>query len=194
MPTDPHLPIIINFSSESLKFRLKHKTKELLIKALGKLKLPSIVDATAGLGVDSFILAAHGMQLEMIERSPIIAQVLHDALVRGAQDPAIAQIIGRMKLRQGDALTILPQLHPDVIYLDPMFPHKSKTALVKKEMRLLQEAVGGDADAPALLALALTQAKQRVIVKRPRHASSIAGIKPSYQLTGSAARFDIYVK
>lgn len=60
---------------------------------------------------------------------------------------------------------------PDVVYLDPMYPHRQKSALVKKEMRVFQSLVGNDDDADSLLIPAMTIAKRRVVVKRPNYAS-----------------------
>ncbi|MCT1282181.1 class I SAM-dependent methyltransferase, partial [Pseudomonas aeruginosa] len=83
---------------------------------------------------------------------------------------------------------------PQVIYLDPMFPHRDKSALVKKEMRLFRPLVGDDLDAPALLQAALALASHRVVVKRPRKAPIIEGPKPGYSLEGKSSRYDIYPK
>jgi 16S rRNA (guanine1516-N2)-methyltransferase len=83
---------------------------------------------------------------------------------------------------------------PQVIYLDPMFPHRDKSALVKKEMRLFRPLVGDDDDAPALLQAALALATHRVVVKRSRKAPVIAGEQPGYVLEGKSSRFDIYPK
>src|SRR5690606_5526316 len=97
-----------------------------------------ILDATAGWGRDSFILASLGFEVTMIERSPIVAVLLKDALKRAANNEACK----RMHLIQDDAVHYLQPLaeknRPDVIYLDPMFPARKKSALVKKEMALLQ--------------------------------------------------------
>ncbi len=83
---------------------------------------------------------------------------------------------------------------PQVIYLDPMFPHRDKSALVKKEMRVFRPLVGDDLDAPALLEAALALATHRVVVKRPRKAPIIDGPKPSHGLEGKSSRYDIYPK
>ena len=102
----------------------------------------------------------------------------------------------RIQLQWGVAHAILAQLadseRPDVVYLDPMFPERTKHALVKKEMRLFRDVVGDDMDADALMELALEVARKRVVVKRPRKADSVAGRKPGYQLLGKSSRFDVY--
>jgi 16S rRNA (guanine1516-N2)-methyltransferase len=82
---------------------------------------------------------------------------------------------------------------PDVVYLDPMYPHRSKSALVKKEMRYARAIVGDDEEAPALLATALKTAKERVVVKRPRSAKPLAGPKPTVAIESKNTRYDIYV-
>ncbi|WP_415035564.1 class I SAM-dependent methyltransferase [Azonexus sp.] len=158
---------------------------------------PHILDATAGLGGDAFVLAQLGCPLTLIERHPIIAALLADGLARAAHHPETAASSARMQLRQGNACALMrewTQDAPQVIYLDPMFPHRNKSALVKKEMRLLRPLVGDDDDAPELLAAALALASHRVVVKRPRPAPAIAGPAPSHRLEGKSSRYDIYAK
>ena len=133
-----------------------------------------------------------------MERSPIIAALLRDGLDRALSNNNTRPIAERMQLRVGDATTIINQLAeqecPDVIYLDPMYPHRSKSALVKKEMRMLRALVGEDPDAPQLLETALRAARTRVVVKRPRLAEVLPGITPSHTLVGSTTRFDVYMR
>ncbi|WP_447651687.1 class I SAM-dependent methyltransferase [Pseudomonas abietaniphila] len=158
---------------------------------------PRVLDATAGLGKDAFVLASLGCEMSLIERQPIIAALLEDGLARGAQDLDVGGIIGQMRLLTGNSIELLRNWEgepPQVIYLDPMFPHREKTALVKKEMRLFRPLVGDDMDAPALLEAALALATHRVVVKRPRKAPCIEGAKPNYALDGKSSRYDIYPK
>ena len=158
---------------------------------------PSVLDATAGLGRDAFVLASLGCSVTMSERQPIIAALLEDGLARAAHDAEVAPIAAQMRLLQGNAIELMQHWQgepPQVIYLDPMFPHRDKSALVKKEMRLFRPLVGDDLDAPALLQAALDLATHRVVVKRPRKAPIIEGAKPSYALEGKSSRYDIYPK
>ncbi|WJN58429.1 class I SAM-dependent methyltransferase [Pseudomonas sp. SO81] len=158
---------------------------------------PSVLDATAGLGRDAFVLASLGCAVTMSERQPIIAALLEDGLARAARDAEVAPIAAQMRLLQGNAIELMRDWQgepPQVIYLDPMFPHRDKSALVKKEMRLFRPLVGDDLDAPALLEAALALASHRVVVKRPRKAPIIEGAKPSYALEGKSSRYDIYPK
>ena len=158
---------------------------------------PLLLDATAGLGRDAFILAELGCTVTMIERQPVIAALLEDGLQRALGDPAVAEIIAAMRLLGGDAIALMRAWTaepPQVVYLDPMFPHRDKSALVKKEMRLFRPLVGDDDDAPALLEAALELATHRVVVKRSRKAPAIAGSAPGYVLEGKSSRFDIYPK
>jgi 16S rRNA (guanine1516-N2)-methyltransferase len=160
---------------------------------------PSVVDATAGLGRDAFVLASLGCQVTMVERSAVVAALLADGLKRAAADAEIGQWIGqRMRLVQSDAISWMNELDesdfPDVVYLDPMFPHKQKSALVKKEMRLFQKLLGLDEMAGELLTAALRIAKKRVVVKRPDHAPCLSDRKPTMQIKGKKHRFDVYVK
>ncbi len=158
---------------------------------------PTLLDATAGLGRDAFVLANLGCEVDLIERHPLIAALLDDGLQRLCVEPELAAIASRMRLRQGDAIQLMrgwAEAVPQVIYLDPMFPHRDKTSLVKKEMRLFRPLVGDDNDAPTLLVEALRLATHRVVVKRPRQAPAIAGEAPSYALRGKSSRFDVYAK
>ncbi len=157
---------------------------------------PSIVDATAGLGQDGFVLATLGCQVTLIERNPVVGLLLEDGLRRACFDPECGTICDRIRLFRQDAIDWLAQQQgkspAQVIYLDPMFPHSDKSALVKKEMRVFREVVGADDDAEKLLAAALATEPHRVVVKRPRKAPPIAGPQPSYVLAGKSGRFDIY--
>ncbi|WP_343349372.1 class I SAM-dependent methyltransferase [Pseudomonas sediminis] len=158
---------------------------------------PWILDATAGLGRDSFVLASLGCEMTLIERQPLVAALLEDGLQRAALDFDVAPIVARMRLLTGNAIELMRNWQdeaPQVIYLDPMFPHRDKSALVKKEMRLFRPFVGDDLDAPALLEAALALATHRVVVKRPRKAPAIEGSKPGYVLEGKSSRYDIYPK
>lgn len=158
---------------------------------------PSVLDATAGLGRDAFVLATLGCAMTLSERQPIIAALLEDGLARAQRDAEVAPIAAQMRLLQGNAIELMRDWQgepPQVIYLDPMFPHRDKSALVKKEMRLFRPLVGDDLDAPALLQAALALASHRVVVKRPRKAPIIEGAKPSYALEGKSSRYDIYPK
>ena len=158
-------------------------------------RCPSVLDVTAGLGGDSFVLASLGCTVKMLERQPIVAELLEDGLFRGQQDNDTADITGQMSLYKGTGLDFLNNAIDmfDVVYLDPMFPHGAKSAQVKKEMQLFRELVGKDSDADALFEPALAKAIYRLVVKRPRLAPYINNKKPTYELIGKANRFDIYV-
>ncbi|MFF7706859.1 class I SAM-dependent methyltransferase [Pseudomonas sp. NPDC007930] len=156
---------------------------------------PLVLDATAGLGGDAFVLACLGCEMHLLERQPVVAALLADGLARAAADAGTAPIVARMRLRQGNAIEHMAQwagTPPQVVYLDPMFPHRDKSALVKKEMRLFRPLVGDDLDAPGLLQAALALASHRVVVKRPRKAPAIDGPKPGLVLEGKSSRYDIY--
>jgi len=161
---------------------------------------PSVIDATAGLGRDSFVLATLGCQVTAFERQPVVAALLSDGLSRAARDPEIADIIERIQLEHGSSHELLtPAEHEadmvDVVYLDPMFEHDEKNkAQVKKDMQAFRQVVGQDDDADDLLARAYACARCRVVVKRARKARPLADKEPTYSLTGKANRFDVYVK
>lgn len=159
---------------------------------------PTVIDATAGLGRDAFVLACLGCTVRLLERSPVIAALLRDGLERAAQDATIGALVAeRLQLQVADAQLYLQQLNPDqrpdVVYLDPMYPHRRKSALVGKEMRLLRQLVGDDQDASELLAAAWRCARQRVVVKRPRLAPSLEGPPPTLAIAAPNTRFDVYL-
>ena len=153
------------------------------------------VDATAGLGEDSFLLAASGFHVKLYERNPIICALLADALVRAAADPLLAEIAARMELHNGDSAEAMRTLAqpPDVILLDPMFPERQKSALVKKKLQMLQRLEMPCDDEETLFFAAVAAAPRKLIVKRPPKGPYLAGIRPDYSLTGKAVRFDCTV-
>ncbi len=194
-------PVFVDFLEGAMGHRRRFwgGRGQLVAKAVGikKDKIPSIVDATAGLGRDSFILAMLGCQVRMIERSPVVAALLADGMQRALLDEEVVDVMQRMSLQTGDARQCLLQLteeqRPDVVYVDPMHPERTKAAAVKKEMRLFRDLVGIDADDSELLQAALKVAKKRVVVKRPRKAVAIDGPEPSLVYEGKSTRFDVYL-
>lgn len=151
-----------------------------------------VVDATAGVGVDGFQLAAAGAHVTMIERSDVLFVLVRDAWNRALEDPSLRVAAQRVQVLQGDARDVIPTLPaPDVVYLDPMYPDLGKSAAKSKEMRLLRELVGGDPDAVDLLSVAQSRAQRRVVVKRPAKAPPLGG-PPSGAIGGRSVRFDLY--
>lgn len=198
-------PIFVEFTEGAVDHRRKFGggNGQMIAKAVGVKAgvYPRVLDATAGMGKDSFVLATLGCHLTMIERSPIVHLLLQDGLQRAQafareQDVELLHVINRMQLLAQDSRTYLESLtaaqFPDVIYLDPMFPERQKTADVKKEMAAFHSVVGKDEDADALLPLALAHVNYRVVVKRPRKAPFLNNQTPSYQLEGKSSRYDIY--
>lgn len=194
-------PISASFLEGKNRHRMKHGggRGQLIAKAVGlKGSLnPSVFDATGGLGRDAFVLATLGCRVRICERSPVVRELLHHALLEatGAPDSGIAEIASRMELLECDAIEYLAEAREsvaDVIYLDPMYPEQRKSAAVKKEMRAFHDLVGHDLDDEDLLAQALKKARYRVVVKRPRKGEEIRGIKPSLKLEGKSSRYDIY--
>ncbi|MEO8411568.1 MAG: class I SAM-dependent methyltransferase [Propionivibrio sp.] len=194
-------PVGVDFATGAMAHRRRFGggRGQLIARAVG-LQLgirPTVVDATAGLGRDAFVLAQLGCTVTLIERQPLIAALLEDGLQRALTDTEVSAIVARMRLLPGDAIELMrawPDAPPQVVYLDPMFPHRDKSALVKKEMRIFRLLAGDDLDAPALLAAALDLATHRVVVKRPRKAPAIAGEAPGYVLEGESSRYDVYPK
>ncbi|MBF0470415.1 MAG: class I SAM-dependent methyltransferase [Gammaproteobacteria bacterium] len=159
---------------------------------------PKVVDATAGLGRDAFVLASLGCQVAMVEADPVVAALLVDGLRRGEEDSEVAAILGRLSLCYGSSIDYLhaltPEEIPQVVYLDPMYPHKRGTARVKKEMALLQQLIPPPtlAEEGELLQMALERSQKRVVVKRPKGAPPLALKTPSAVIATKKNRFDLY--
>ncbi len=190
-------PVWVDFLSGAVAHRRKFGggAGQMIAKAVGVKSgiRPSVLDATAGLGKDSFVLATLGCELSMIERSPVIHALLEDGLRRAMADEEVSEVCSRMTLYHGNAIDLMGTIErPQVVYVDPMFPHTEKSALVKKEMRIFRDVVGDDQDSALLLEAALDTATSRVVVKRARKAPLIEGRPPSYQLEGKSSRYDIY--
>lgn len=158
---------------------------------------PSVLDATAGLGQDAFVLAWLGAGVTAFERSPVAAALLEDGLRRALLETELHLAAARMQLLRQDALTGLKEwpleLRPDAVYLDPMYPDTGRTALSGKNMQAFHVCIGEDLDADGLLDAALKLARRRVVVKRPKKAGFLAGEKPFTQLLGESTRYDIYM-
>ncbi len=174
---------------------------ELLVRAARVKGVPSprVVDATAGLGEDSFLLAATGFTVTLYERDAVIAALLSDALERAQRDEDLCEIARRMTLVEGDgeaalrAMKASPETSPDVVYLDPMFPERRKSAAVKKKLQLMQLLEQPCVDEREFLDAAFEASPRKIVVKRPAKGPHLADAKPSYALAGKAVRFDVYV-
>lgn len=194
-------PLFIDFTSGKLAHRRQFGggRGQPLAKAIG-LKAghnPSVIDATAGLGRDAFVLATLGCQVDLLEQQPLLAALLENALQRAAEQASTAAIIQRMCLHPTNSLDYLQALpptdYPEVIYLDPMYPVRDKTARVKKDMQILHQLVGEDQNGDALLLLALERCRKRVVVKRPSKAPELAGLRANHTLNSKNTRYDVYL-
>ncbi|RLQ21937.1 hypothetical protein DWB85_10130 [Seongchinamella sediminis] len=193
-------PVAVDFGASSMRHRRNAGHNELLGRAVGIGKKPAlhVVDATAGLGRDSFVLADLGVQVTLCERHPVVAAMLRSGLelAQASTDPWLANAAARMTLLAGDARELAGgQLaNCDVIYLDPMFRQQDKRAAVKKEMALFQYLLQAEPDSNhELLRWALGCPVARVVVKRPLKAAPLAAVAPSHSIRGKAVRYDVHV-
>lgn len=198
-----HGPIFCDFVGGSVAHRRKFGGghNQPLSRACGissKFK-PRICDACAGMGGDSLVFASLGANVTMVERQSVVWSLLEDGLARlieaAKDDPPLAELAERLTLLQRDSTLYLGECSQgafDVVYLDPMFPPRTKSAKVKKEMVAFHQLVGADPDADSLLAVARQAAKYRVVVKRPRGAQWLAEARPSHVIEGKTVRYDIY--
>jgi len=192
--------LIVDFVGGAIghRFRSGEGRGQALAKAAGFSRgvIPEIVDATAGLGRDAFLLASLGAHVTLIERSMTMHDLLAEGLDRArVQGGRYAETVARMTLIHGDSCALLPQLNPQVVLVDPMHPPRNNSALVKKEMRLIREIVGTDPDASQLMQAALETARNRVVLKWPLRAEPMPALpKPSHQILGKSIRYDVFVK
>jgi 16S rRNA (guanine1516-N2)-methyltransferase len=153
------------------------------------------MDCTAGLGEDSILLAAAGFMVRMYERDSIIAALLRDSLQRAIEIPELKPIVERMELYEEDSLKALSHLNevPDVIYLDPMFPSRKKSALVKKKFQMLQQLEQPCEEGDKFLQAAIACKPRKIVVKRPLKGEFLGNRKPDYSINGKTIRYDCIV-
>jgi 16S rRNA (guanine1516-N2)-methyltransferase len=191
-------PVMVDFGAGNMRRRRRGGHNEPLGKAvgIGRREGLKLIDATAGLGRDSFVLADLGCEVTLLECSPIAFALLRDGIQRArhTEDPWLREVAERMHLHHTDSIAWLANTSQefDVVYLDPMFPSRKKSARVKKEMWLFQQLIGHGPGEAALLEQALKTAQWRVVVKRPAKAPSLQGPRPHHAITGKTVRFDVY--
>ena len=179
--------------SRVTKGRLHH---EMLVKiARTKTEHPVAVDAAAGMGEDSFLLAAAGYEVYLFEQDAVIAALLRDALYRAGEDDRLREIVGRMHLSEGNSIELMPRLGitPEIVYLDPMFPPRKKSGLIHKKLQLIQKLEQPCADERELFAAAAAMHPKKILIKRPLNGAPLADRKPSYTVKGKAIRYDVVV-
>ena len=220
-----------DFTKLQKRLQYHNLTHELLVKATkvkGRENL-RVIDATAGMGEDSLLLAAAGCEVTLYEQDPVIAALLQDTMRRALEEAALHEIVMRMQLVEGDSIDHLRRLgeagtgsdapeddaghdcstltasaatmtgsdealkRPDVIYLDPMFPERQKSGLVKKKFQLIHYLEAPAENEEALMQAAIAAHPFKIVVKRPAKGPQLAGLKPSYSLDGKAIRYDCYV-
>lgn len=197
--TQTHPELRVDFVNGPVAHRLRFGggRGQDLPKAMGLRagKTPTVIDATAGLGRDAFLLASLGADVTLIERSPKMYALLEDAMARATQEGGdFADIMARMTLLHGDAKDLLPNLTADAILIDPMHPPRKNSALVKRELRQVREIVGTDEDAADLLRVALECASKRVVLKWPAKADPMVGVRAcSHQIIGKSTRYDVFM-
>ena len=199
-----NMTLCVDFTGGSLGHRKKYGggKGQTIAKAIGIKQgkpIPSVLDATAGLGKDSYVFACLGCPVTLIERSPVIAALVKDGIERASLNIEFTDIIDNgFVLHNCDALEYIQAIDndnkPDVIYLDPMYPEKKKSASVKKNMQMLQKLLGHDLDTDKVLDAALEKAGKRIVVKRPKGAPVLEAKKsPTLNYESKGTRYDVYV-
>ena len=190
--------LVVDFLSGAVghRFRTQGGQGNDLARACGISRghVPSVIDATAGLGRDAFLLAGLGAEVTLIERSPAVHAALEAGLEAARRDETAAAVVARMTLLSGDSIALLKDLSADVVLVDPMHPPRGNTALVKQEMRTLRDLVGADPDALELMHAALKAARKRVVLKWPVKAAALEGLRgASHRIVGKTTRYDVFV-
>ncbi len=197
----------VDFASDKQLWRFSklNKAQEPILRALKwKNNDPqSVWDLTAGLGRDGGLMAYSGFTVTFFERNPTL-QILLSEAIHSLQD-SMPEMADRITLNRISSIEYLKQAKedvsielPDNLYLDPMYPHRKKSALVKLDLRMVRDLVGDDPDSSELLALALDLLKSdrnlsRVVVKRPAKSEFLGDFKPSYSVEAPNTRLDVYI-
>lgn len=195
--TDGELSVCGDFTKLEKRLSTKNLATEALVKAatIKGQKSVTVIDATAGLGEDSLLLAAAGMEVHMFEYDRVIFALLEDAVRRAADIPALRPAISRMRLHFENSVEAMQSgsYGADAVFLDPMFPERQKSALIKKKFQLLQKLESPCEDGEALFSAALAVKPKRIIVKRPQKGERLTDKKPSFVIEGSSVRYDCYL-
>ncbi len=196
--TDGEMSLCLDFSKSKNRLKINSLNGELLVKA-AKIKNRAegltLFDATAGLGEDSLLLAAAGFNVKLFEYDPFISALLEDGMKRALEDNELNPIVSRMELFKENSITGMKALGitPDVILLDPMFPKRQKSGLIKKKFQLLQKLESPCINESELINAALLIKPKKIVIKRPLNAPFLGNVKPDYSIEGSTIRFDCIV-
>lgn len=172
--------------------RLQHEMLVHVSKT--KNECPTAIDATAGMGEDSILLAAAGYNVTLFEQDPVIATLLKDALRRAKKNRILSPIVARMRLIEGNSIEMMPQMNtPDLIYLDPMFPERQKSGLIGKKLQLIQHLEQPCTDETKLFDAAMKASPKKIVIKRPLKGAFLAGREPQYSVKGKAIRYDCFI-
>lgn len=199
--TQLNTSIFVDFVSGTLAHRQQFGggRGQAIAKAIGLKRgnTPSVLDVTAGLARDAYILATLGCKVTLVEQSPVLYTLIKDGIERALASDAEHSVANFTRLIYDDSKLHIEhaalETQPDVIYIDPMYPERKKSALVKKDMQVLHRLLGKDENADALLEAALAYSKKRVVVKRPLHADHIGSKKPTTCINSKKTRYDVYV-
>ena len=196
--TDGKLQIMADFREMLPRLKQSNLQREMLVKAArikGQEMPQTLVDATAGFGEDSLILAAAGFEVRLYEFDEIIAVLLQDCLDRAKDIPELKDAVSRMTLCCQDSVEAMKKIDfkPDIVLLDPMFPARQKSALIKKKFQLIQRLESPCSTEEELLDAAIAADPKRIVIKRPLKGPYLAERKPSYSLEGKAIRYDCFV-
>jgi len=189
-------PLRVDFSQPEFLRRLRGagKKTELVARAVKAGADVRVLDCTAGLARDAFVMAFLGCEVTLVERSRVVSTLLRDGLKRARKIPELSSAANRIKLTNADSLVLMAQTNReyDVIYLDPMFPEKAGVAAVRGPMQHLQRFLGPDEDAMELLLVALQAGCSRVVIKRPPYGEWLSPVQPTHIFKNKNSRYEVF--
>jgi 16S rRNA (guanine1516-N2)-methyltransferase len=187
-----HQPLLIDWNQSQWMQRARgQRGRDPLVKISLAAQGVKVLDLTAGWGRDALVMAHAGARVHLLEQHPYLAALLQQAQTRCQAH----EIHDRITIQWIEAKTYLRQLlvsdYPDVIYYDPMHPVRQKTALVKKDLQILQQLVPPNTDVLECIQLAKMRCLKRVVVKWPQKQAPL--LEPDFSITGKTIRFDVYL-
>lgn len=192
-------PYYVDFLTRAWKIRFEAglPRNHIFTRALGFKGQPlKLLDSTAGFGQDAMMAVCLGCEVTAVERSPVVATILKNGILRAREDETLVKPLERLQVIGLDSIQYLEtDAVVDVVYLDPMFEKPKKSAKSPKEMQLLHElfdAVSVDPPIDELFQKAVARARQRVVVKQPLKGRAL-GKAPTHSFKGQSIRYDVYI-
>ena len=150
----------------------------------------TIVDASAGLGRDSYLIHQLGHRVHSIEINPTLFELMHDGKSALGENPD-------WELHQGSCEDILHTLDQiNIIYFDPMFEHPKKAKAQKYTQVIQHYCMTDHAQNGLIIDFLIGFAREnhlKLVIKQPQKRSSLTIPKPHHRIpSGKFCEFWIY--